>query len=222
MADSKLSKVNFRLAIGAANGPRSNVWRGFSNRDEAYLCHGGLGRIEKISFHSSGVCRQAFTEVEGPAEGETDRVIEKWKRSSTPDCGGGAGQAVLAAARARRAGHSSHQMPTRPPRQRRLHQTPLAYASDGSDVYQTSPSMGRMRVGCYSTTYREMDMWARMVCRAFRCRGCVAAAKHESYFCFGGCSQHSHTTPVASPFDAVQQPYDHRLSALTSCCVPSV
>jgi hypothetical protein len=43
-----------------------------------------LGGIEKFSFHSSMICRHAYTKEEGPADGETDRVIQKWRRVPAP------------------------------------------------------------------------------------------------------------------------------------------
>ena len=82
------TKVTFRLAIGAADGPRSTVWRGFSHKNEVYVCQASLGKDAKFSLHSSRTCRLAFTEEEGPGEGENDRVIQKWKRAETPKNGG--------------------------------------------------------------------------------------------------------------------------------------
>jgi hypothetical protein len=78
------SKVNFRVAVGTPDGPRSAIWRGFSTKNEVYVCHGGVGGVEKFSLHSSGICRLAFTKEEGPAEGENDRVIARWARISAP------------------------------------------------------------------------------------------------------------------------------------------
>ena len=39
-----------------------------------------MGGIEKFSFHASGICRHAFTEEEGPGDGEMDRVLQRWQR----------------------------------------------------------------------------------------------------------------------------------------------
>lgn len=77
---AKNEEVNLRVAVGSRNGPRSSIWRAFSTKSEVYVCHSGLGGIEKFSFHSSGICRRAFTKEEGPGDGEDDRVIQKWKR----------------------------------------------------------------------------------------------------------------------------------------------
>lgn len=40
--------------------------------------------IEKISFHSSLVCRMAFTEQYGAPSGLPDRATVKWRRNPTP------------------------------------------------------------------------------------------------------------------------------------------
>jgi hypothetical protein len=77
---AKNNRVNFRIAVGEANGPRSGVWRGFSNGNDVYLTTTGMAGIEKFSFHGSGICRHAFTKEEGPADGETDRVLHRWRR----------------------------------------------------------------------------------------------------------------------------------------------
>jgi hypothetical protein len=86
-AMAKADEINFRMAVGTPDGPHSAVWRGFSTKNEVYLCYQGMGGIEKISLHNSRICRHAFTDVEGPADGESDRVIDKWTRSPTPERG---------------------------------------------------------------------------------------------------------------------------------------
>jgi hypothetical protein len=78
---TKKAKVDLRLAIGAPDGPRSSIWRAYSNKNEVYVSHGGLGGVQKFSFHSSGICRHAYTEQEGPAPGFEDRASLKWRRS---------------------------------------------------------------------------------------------------------------------------------------------
>lgn len=79
-----LNNVNLRLGLGGPDGPRSTKWRVFSNKEGIYISHGGLGGVQKFSFHKSLVCRHAFTEQEGPAEGDDDRVLSKWRRVSAP------------------------------------------------------------------------------------------------------------------------------------------
>jgi hypothetical protein len=85
---AKFPKVNFRLAVGEPGGPRSNIWRGFSKGNDVYLTTPGMAGIEKFSFHASGICRRAFTEQEGPADGETDRVLYRWERVVPAPAGG--------------------------------------------------------------------------------------------------------------------------------------
>lgn len=80
-AMTKLKKVDLRLAVGSQEGPRSSVWRCYSNKSDVYLTHGAAGGIEKISLHASLICRRAFTSEEGPAAGHSDRVILRWQRA---------------------------------------------------------------------------------------------------------------------------------------------
>lgn len=84
---SKNIKVNCRIAVGDVNRPRSSVWRGFSNGDDVYLTTSGMAGIQKFSFHRSGICRCAYTKEEGAAEGETDRVLHRWKREAPVSAG---------------------------------------------------------------------------------------------------------------------------------------
>lgn len=78
---TKLEKVDLRFAVGSQEGPRSSVWRCYSNKSDVYLSHGAAGGVEKISFHASLICRRAFTAEEGPAAGRSDRVIQRWQRA---------------------------------------------------------------------------------------------------------------------------------------------
>ena len=78
------NKVDLRVGVGEPAGPRSAKWCIFSNKEGVYISHGGLGGIQKFSFHKSLICRHAFTEQEGPADGDDDRVLKKWLRVSAP------------------------------------------------------------------------------------------------------------------------------------------
>jgi hypothetical protein len=60
----------------------------FSTRDEVYALHRTMGRIEKISFHSSRICRRAFADKHLPP-------IERWTRAETPSAGQMKAVAVL-------------------------------------------------------------------------------------------------------------------------------
>ena len=84
MAKCQNIEFDLRFAVGQPGGPRSSVWRAYSNKNEVYVSHGGLGGVQKFSFHSSTICRHAYTREEGPANGETDRVIQRWQRLPAP------------------------------------------------------------------------------------------------------------------------------------------
>jgi hypothetical protein len=79
-----MGKVDLRIAVGSLIGPRSSIWRVFSNKDDVYIAHGDLGGIQKFSFHASGICRHAFTREEGPALPGQDRAQRKWRRVVGP------------------------------------------------------------------------------------------------------------------------------------------
>jgi hypothetical protein len=80
----KASRIDLRFAVGSPEGPRSSVWRAYSNKNEVYVSQGMLGGVQKFSFHSSGICRLAFTAQEGPAKGKSDRISMKWRRVAAP------------------------------------------------------------------------------------------------------------------------------------------
>jgi hypothetical protein len=75
------SDLSIRVAVGNSTGPRSSVWRIWTNKNEVYAAHRTLAHIEKLSFHSSGICRRAFTNEQGTTTTMTDRVIDKWRRA---------------------------------------------------------------------------------------------------------------------------------------------
>jgi hypothetical protein len=76
-----------RIAIGDASGARSHIWMIATARDDVYAFHRTMGGIEKISFHTSGICRRAFTEQYGAPEGMADRVILRWNRAQIAPAG---------------------------------------------------------------------------------------------------------------------------------------
>jgi hypothetical protein len=74
-----------RFGVGAADGPRSAVWRLWTGKgtSDVYIAARTLGGVLKGSLHESGVWRFAFTKEywEGRAStGAEDRVIERWNR----------------------------------------------------------------------------------------------------------------------------------------------
>src|SRR5271170_6283137 len=72
--------LNERLMVGTPEGPRSNVWRINSRRNDVYVSTGTIGK-EKFSFHASGRCRKAFHELPPSLR---DRATVKWWRMPTP------------------------------------------------------------------------------------------------------------------------------------------
>jgi hypothetical protein len=48
-----------------------------------------MAKIEKYSFHKSGLCRSAFTSEHGTPDTMADRAMFKWRRLSTPPAGDG-------------------------------------------------------------------------------------------------------------------------------------
>lgn len=87
--------LDARFVVGDPYGARSCIWRVWSSRNEVYACLNSLGGIEKLSFHSGGICRKAFTSERGAPEGLSDRKILEWKRQTTPLAGTGSGTCVL-------------------------------------------------------------------------------------------------------------------------------
>ncbi len=80
-------RYDFRMAVGSANGPRSSVWHFFSRKSEVYAVHGGIGGIEKFSFHTPNLCLRAFTSEHGKPQGLENRVMHRWRRDDTPPPG---------------------------------------------------------------------------------------------------------------------------------------
>lgn len=87
-----------RFAVGSCAGPRSSGWMVVARRktDDVYLAPlGALAGVLKLSLHSSGICRYAFTEEHGRPPTLPDRAIDKWRRKVTPPAGSGLGTRVL-------------------------------------------------------------------------------------------------------------------------------
>jgi hypothetical protein len=73
--------------IGIPGGARSKLWRVFSQRNDVYVNTLGVGGVEKLSFHESGICRKAFTREHATPETSSDRATSKWRRAPTPPAG---------------------------------------------------------------------------------------------------------------------------------------
>ena len=81
-------RFDFRLAIGTVDGARSSVWHFWSRNSEVYAAHGGMGGVEKFSFHTPNICRRAFTKEHGTPNTLTNRAMHEWLRDPTPPIGG--------------------------------------------------------------------------------------------------------------------------------------
>ena len=80
---------DFVIRIGARSpdGRHSKVWRIFSVKDEVYALHRTSASAEKISFHSSRICRRAFVSGHPLPAGLNDRVLQRWTRAPTQPAG---------------------------------------------------------------------------------------------------------------------------------------
>lgn len=79
----------FRLAIGSQHGPRSGVWRMWSNsKGDVYVAVRCLGGIYKVSFHKDGNCQYGFTDQYAETAlsrfGRQNRHLEKWRLPPDP------------------------------------------------------------------------------------------------------------------------------------------
>lgn len=75
------SKVRF--AVGKPEGPRSAVWRLWTNQSDVYVASRNVAVATKVSLHGSGKWRAAY---HGPGlvfvDPGKDRAFDKWERPS--------------------------------------------------------------------------------------------------------------------------------------------
>lgn len=76
---------------------KSQIWRlWITSHGDVYLATRNMAKIEKFSFHKSGICRSAFTTEHGTPKSLPDRAMYKWNRLKTPPIGeGGASRVAL-------------------------------------------------------------------------------------------------------------------------------
>jgi hypothetical protein len=87
---------DLRLAIRRRDGFISSIWRAWGTTPgDVYLATRSMAGIAKYSFHSSRICRSAFTRETGAPPTLTNRALFKWRRAVTPPAG--LGRAVRAA-----------------------------------------------------------------------------------------------------------------------------
>jgi hypothetical protein len=78
-------RIKVRFAVGKPDGPRSNVYRLWTTKNDVYLSVRALTGVQRISLHGSGKWRSAFTE-DHVAKGSPfvppgkDRAYDKWNR----------------------------------------------------------------------------------------------------------------------------------------------
>jgi hypothetical protein len=84
----------FRMSIGDRENRRSNLWRVAARKSDVYVSTGG-GAPVKLSFHESGICRDAFTGEFGVPPGMRDRVMTRWRRAEIPPPNTGKACSVL-------------------------------------------------------------------------------------------------------------------------------
>ena len=87
--------LSIRIAVGNATGRHSTVWSVFSANNEVYAAHRTMGGIEKLSFHSSRICRRAFGDKHQLPPSMPNRVLNRWTRDETPPAGQRQAVAVL-------------------------------------------------------------------------------------------------------------------------------
>jgi hypothetical protein len=81
---------SLRFAVRRSDGYSSSVWRLWVTRPgDVYLGVRSHAGIWKYSFHTSGLCRSAFTKQYGKPTTMTDRAMSKWRRTKTPTSGHG-------------------------------------------------------------------------------------------------------------------------------------
>jgi len=78
------TKLNMRSGVGSPVGPRSSTWRVVSQGNDIYVSQGN-SKSSKLSFHQSGICRDAFRQEFGVPITMTDRLMYKWVRGPVPD-----------------------------------------------------------------------------------------------------------------------------------------
>ena len=87
--------LSIRIAVGSATGRHSAVWSVFTTGNEVYAAHRTWAGIEKISFHSSGLCFRAFIATHPLPPTMRSRVFTRWTKAETPPRDQGRGVAVL-------------------------------------------------------------------------------------------------------------------------------
>jgi len=80
-------RFDVRVAVGAADGPRSSQWHFWSRKSDVYAAVSQMGGIQKFSFHSPNICRYAFTKEHGTPSTMQNRAMHEWHRDEAPPMG---------------------------------------------------------------------------------------------------------------------------------------
>jgi hypothetical protein len=89
----RINRANFRFAVGHPSRGFSTVWTAFGNRDDYYIGSRSFMGSQKVSLHTSGICRVALTSRQYDMLAEqglpqpADRAATKWQRPRTPRTG---------------------------------------------------------------------------------------------------------------------------------------
>ncbi len=83
--------LDLRIAVVALQPLASSlVWRIWSNRKgDVFFASRGLAHVTKVSFHKSGICRDAFTSEHGRPVTMPDRAMARWERPAIPQSSSG-------------------------------------------------------------------------------------------------------------------------------------
>jgi len=79
-----MAGLKLRFAVGHARFAHSTVWSVISAQNEVYALHRTMGHVEKISLHSSRICRRAYIASHARPSLMDDRVLNRWERLKTP------------------------------------------------------------------------------------------------------------------------------------------
>lgn len=90
-----MPRPSIRFAVGDPAGRHSTTWNVWAHGNEVYVSGSAMGGVEKYSFHSSTICRRAFTQEHKLPASMEDRVLHKWNRAATVPTGRSGAVALL-------------------------------------------------------------------------------------------------------------------------------
>ena len=90
-----MPRPSIRFAVGDPAGRHSTTWNVWAHGNEVYASSSTMGGVEKYSFHSSTICRRAFTEEHKLPASMEDRLLQRWNRAATVPAGRSEAVALL-------------------------------------------------------------------------------------------------------------------------------